>query len=77
MPKTSKIRNKSNLKAFGDHLQKLRISKGMSQEELSEESGLAYTTINKLENGNLNTGISTLFDLAKGLGINSRELLDF
>jgi transcriptional regulator with XRE-family HTH domain len=65
------------VKAFGNQLQKLRLSKGMSQEDLADESGLAYTTINKLENGHLNTGIATLFDLAKGLKVPPRELFDF
>jgi len=49
----------------------------MSQEDLADESGQAYTTINKLENGHLNTGIATLFDLAKGLKVPPRELFDF
>jgi transcriptional regulator with XRE-family HTH domain len=75
--KTSKNRNNKNLIAFGSHLQKLRIKRGLSQEELADRANLAYTTINRLENGNLNTGISTIFDLAKGLNVSATELFDF
>ncbi|MEM6735721.1 MAG: helix-turn-helix transcriptional regulator [Bacteroidota bacterium] len=70
-------RNQDNLKAFGEHLRKLRESKGLSQEELAYRAQVAYSSINKLENGKLNTSISTLFDLADALRIEKTELLNF
>ena len=70
-------RNQDNLKAFGEHLRKLRESKGLSQEELAYRAQIAYSSINKIENGKLNSTISTLFDLAKGLQVEKHELLTF
>jgi len=70
-------RNKEALKAFGTHLQKLRIKNGFSQEDLADRANIAYSSVNKLENGNLNTSISTIFDLAKALGVHKKEMLDF
>jgi DNA-binding XRE family transcriptional regulator len=72
-----KDRNIKKIKAFGSHVQKIRISKGLSQEELADLADIAYSSVNKIENGLLNTSIGTVFDLAKALEIKPRDLLDF
>lgn len=66
-----------DLKNFGTRLAKVRVSKGYSQESLADESKIAYSTINKLENGILNTGINTVFILAKTLKVPAKDLFDF
>ena len=45
-----------------------RNKAGLTQEELSNRSGINQANISKLENGNANPSISTLQKLAKGLG---------
>lgn len=58
-------------------LKELRLKKGLTQEELSRESGVNRTTIIQLENGeNVNVTIKTLKQLAKYLGVDIKEIVD-
>jgi len=77
MSLNTKQRNLKKLAAFGTHLQRIRIEKGISQEELADRANVAFSTINKLENGHLNTGICTVFDLARALKVSPKVLFDF
>jgi transcriptional regulator with XRE-family HTH domain len=70
-------RNSKKMKAFGDNLKRIRKKKGISQEDLAYNADLAYTTINKIERGQLNTGICTVFEIAKALNVAPKELFDF
>lgn len=72
-----KTKNAKKLKAFGAHLKKLRLSKGLTQEQLADRAGVSENTIVTLEGGKLNTTIATCFEIAKVLGISSRDLFDF
>lgn len=46
-----------------------RKKTGITQEELSERTGIAQSDISKLENGNANPSLKTLKRLADGLGM--------
>lgn len=46
-----------------------RKSKGITQKELSERTGIAQGDISKLENGNANPSIKTLQKLASAMGM--------
>lgn len=70
-------RDKKILKAFGKHLLGLRKEKGLSQEELTFRSDLSKNMIGNIERGEVNTTLTTIIALAKGLDIPSRNLLDF
>jgi transcriptional regulator with XRE-family HTH domain len=70
-------RNFKKMKTFGENLRRLRIKKGISQEDLAFDAQIAYTTINKIEKGQLNTGICTVFEIAKALKVSPKELFDF
>ncbi|MFI3603956.1 helix-turn-helix domain-containing protein [Vagococcus fluvialis] len=50
-------------------IKKLRIGKKISQEKLSELSGLDPKYINKLENGRFNLTVPTLERILKGLSL--------
>ncbi len=66
------------MKAIGltKNMQILRKDKGLTQEELAKESGIAYTTIVKLEQGLLdNPTLKTLQKLAKVFNIKIDELI--
>ncbi len=69
-------KNLEELKAFGQHLKELRISKNMTQEQLADIAGISENTIVTLEAGMLNTTIATCFQIAKALGVSSKELFD-
>lgn len=45
------------------------IEKGWNQRDLAEKSGLHFTTINRILNGNLDPSLETCERLAKALGL--------
>lgn len=77
MPQDARNRNVKKMKAFGENLRQIRGKKGISQEELAFQAQVAYTTINKIEKGQLNTGICTVFEIAKALKVSPKELFEF
>ena len=56
-------------KALGAIVTKLRIKNGVSQAALAEKLGYSISYISKLERGQMNPTLRTLFDLADSLGI--------
>ncbi len=71
-------KNHSILKErFGVHLKKIRESKGYTLLELDYRCELNESNISKIENGKFDIRLSTIFELAKGLGVEAKELLDF
>ncbi|MFC0877131.1 helix-turn-helix domain-containing protein [Saccharicrinis sp. FJH2] len=55
----------------------LRIRKGLSQEELSEETGLSLRTIQRIENGETEPRGDSLKKIATSLGASPDELIDW
>lgn len=47
--------------------------KGWNQRELADKSGLHFTTINRILNGNLDPSLETCERLAKSLGMNPEK----
>lgn len=62
---------------FGKNLKKVRNELGISQEKLAELSGLDRTYVSVLERGKKNPSLRIIFQLAKGLNIKPKVLLDF
>jgi transcriptional regulator with XRE-family HTH domain len=62
--------------AFGAQVKALRAEKGMTQEELSQRSGLAIRFLQDVEAGNKQASIKTVFKLADGLGVKPDQLLN-
>ncbi len=71
------MKNQSFIDAFGKHLRKLREERNLSQEELANRSGIAFSQIGRFERGVRSPTLSTLKALSKGLGVEPKELLDF
>lgn len=65
------------LKKFGERLQKVRKSKGISQEELAALLSMHRTYIGMIERGERNPTVRTLYKIAKALKVRSSELLPF
>ena len=61
---------------FGENLKKTREAKGLSLRALAANCDLDDSQISKIENGKTNIQLSTIFELAKGLGVEAKELLD-
>lgn len=62
-------------KAFGIVLRRLRDERGLTQEDLAYESGLARTFIAKMETGRRQPSITTVFRLAESLGVRPSEIV--
>lgn len=56
------------LEEIGGRIRNLRIQKNMTQEELAKKSGISFTTLNRIENGE-DTKFSTLVRILIQLGL--------
>jgi len=71
------IKNIELNKSFGEHLRKHRTAKKLSQEELANYANVPISQIGRIERGEGNPTLSTLFSLSKALNIELRDLVDF
>ncbi|WP_294229702.1 helix-turn-helix transcriptional regulator [uncultured Chryseobacterium sp.] len=66
------------LKKFGEHVKKIRLESGLTQDEVVlNSSKLTKGTVSDIENGKRNFAFTTLIDLAKGLNISPSDLMNF
>ncbi|OFY99894.1 MAG: hypothetical protein A3K10_05920 [Bacteroidetes bacterium RIFCSPLOWO2_12_FULL_31_6] len=70
-------KNEILLKNFGNHIRKIRISKGYTQESLSYDAELDISQIGRIERGKINPSLYVLYRLSKALDVSLKELLDF
>lgn len=64
-------------KKFGQQLRKVRAVKGISQEVLAYDTGVARSYLWRIEQGLANPTISIVGKLAQGLKVNLKELFDW
>ena len=73
-----KPKDKKRLKNFREKLATIRKEKGLSQRGLSYLCDVNHTKISQLEsNEDTNLNLTTLFELARGLGVHPKELIDY
>ncbi|SEM74720.1 helix-turn-helix domain-containing protein [Mucilaginibacter sp. P25] len=65
------------LTSFGKHVASLRKKKKLSYRKVAQQCELEFSTIKKYEKGEFNMTFISLSELAKGLGIPLKELMDF
>lgn len=70
-------RNNKAIKQFGKNLKRIRKEKGITQEQLSFDTGIELRQIGRIERGEINTGISSVFEIAAVLKIKPKDLFDF
>lgn len=70
-------RHEAGIKAFGECLRELRLSKGFTQERLAYTADLELSQISRIERGIINTSISQVFQIAAALGVQPRDLFEF
>ncbi len=75
--KMNNVKDIEYMKSFGENLQKIRLSKKMTQEILAYTSDIPISQVGRIERGEINTTISTLKTLAKALNIPIKDLFDF
>ena len=61
---------------FAANLRRLRVAKGLSQEQLGFEAGLHRTEVGLLERGDRDPQLKTIVRLARGLGVAPIDLLE-
>lgn len=66
-----------NLIRLGKHVKQIRAERKMSQQKLSDISGLAVRTISKIERGKMNPSYEVLSTLVSVLGISFDSLFTF
>ncbi len=64
-------------KFLAERVKELRIRKGLTQEELTENSGLSLRTIQRIENGETKPTGETLKRISNALDVNPEELIDW
>jgi len=64
------------LKVFGNHLRRLRMKKGLSQEKLAELAELHRTYLGGVERGERNPTLLTLVKIAQGLNVPLAQLVE-
>ena len=72
-----KDRDKKRLKKFATHLTKVMTKKDIGVRELSTRCDVDYGKISKIRNAKANLNLTTLIELAEGLEVHPKELLDF
>lgn len=62
---------------FGRRIMEIRKGKKLSYRKLAQQCDIDYSNISKIEKGKINVQLLTIIELAKGLGVHFKELLDF
>jgi transcriptional regulator with XRE-family HTH domain len=62
-------------KLVGDNVRRIRLAQGLTQEQLSDRSGLSQQYISGLENGRRNPTIVTIYEVAQALNASHLDLL--
>ncbi len=69
------LRHTDGIKLFGTSVKELRKQKSMSQEQLAWATGMEFSQINRIENGVINTSISSAYTIAEALEVHVSELI--
>ena len=58
---------------IGKHIKEIRISQGLTQDELSEKSGIAVRTIQRIENNQVTPSIYSIKAIGEALDVDINE----
>jgi len=62
------VKNEQERQRIGQRIAELRSQRGMSQQQLSEKTGLIQAHISRIERGKYSVGFDTLQLIAEALG---------
>jgi len=68
---------KESLLKFGRHLHALRKKNNLSLRKLAHNCNIEHADIKRYENGEINMSFLTILELAKGLGVTAKELMEY
>lgn len=66
----------SQQQTFGNRVRELRTARGYTQEDLAEKSGFFRTYVSRIETGEANPTLTTMYALAGSLQVEIADLLD-
>lgn len=69
--------DEEGLEMLGQRIREVRKQKNMSQEDLADVSGLALSQIGRMERGEINATLSSVFSISRGLEIEVSTLFTF
>lgn len=70
------VKNTFLVKAIGERIRELRLKQGISQEDLANEADIPLSQIGRIERGETNPTISTLYVIAIALNVSLTELVN-
>jgi transcriptional regulator with XRE-family HTH domain len=73
----NKERDKKRLIEVGENIRRIREQKDLSQDDVVKRCDVTKGNLSMIENGNKDFYFTTLLEIAKGLGVQPKELLDF
>ncbi|WP_343534029.1 helix-turn-helix transcriptional regulator [Pedobacter sp.] len=73
----NEARDRKRLEAFGENVRKIRERLKLSQDQVVANCDVTKGNLSNIENGNKDFNFTTLLEIAKGLGVHPKELLDF
>jgi transcriptional regulator with XRE-family HTH domain len=62
---------------FGLHVEKIRREKNLSFRQVAQNCDIDHGNIKKIEKGQTNLTFLTIVELAKGLGVQTKELMQY
>ena len=65
------------LKKFGDNVVTIREKKQLTVTQVAANCQLQRSKVSLIESGGVNVTLLTLIELARGLGVNPKQLLNF
>ena len=69
--------DKKALRRFGQHLADIRNEKNLSLRDVSSACDIDNSKIAKIEKGMINVTFTTILELAAGLDVHPKKLLDY
>jgi transcriptional regulator with XRE-family HTH domain len=73
MMRTMPVRDRTLL-GFGQNVARLRVARGLSQDQLAEQADLDRTYVSGIERGLRNPGIKAVLRIARALGASPGDL---
>ncbi|WP_162927029.1 helix-turn-helix domain-containing protein [Flavobacterium psychrotrophum] len=61
---------------FGTYIASLRKERGLESKDVTKNCSLSTKDLQSIEDGSKNFGFTTLLELAKGIGISPKDLLN-
>ena len=72
----TKVRDSKLLVQFGKKLKEIRMDRGLSQEDLANDADIPINQIGRIERGEVNPSLSTLYSISIALKLKLAQLLD-